>query len=204
MQTNNLVALLAAARSGQIQEVDKAVLEQYGLDESVLHLTVDDLADHLLALQAQMQEERQQAELLIHQQALLKIEQLKRDLVDQRAKLLHEKEWADNQIQTLTYKCEQYEAILPGVAAGNIRWMSFRTWWFVIGVVFLMLLTIKAEFAVDSLIFTLGWLLSYSGVFLGKALGFFLQPLRDLIRLPALRRYAPRLGRDAHQPVRTS
>ncbi|OLU25488.1 hypothetical protein BVH03_17700 [Pseudomonas sp. PA15(2017)] len=202
MKTANLVAFLAAARSGQFLEVDSAVLEQYDLDGSVLHLTVDELADHLVALHTQMQAERLQAELQIHNQSLLKIEQLQREVETQRAKLQHEKDWADSQIQALTYKCEQYEAILPGLSQGNTRWMSFRTWWWVIGLLFLALWAFKSDYAVDSLIFSIGWIGSYSGVFLGKLFRFLGQPLRELIRMPALRCHAPRLERKAQQPFR--
>ncbi|MHB0818489.1 hypothetical protein ACYCFK_09435 [Stutzerimonas stutzeri] len=202
MKTANLVAFLAAARSGQILEVDTNVLEQYGLDESVLHLTVEQLADHLVALHSQMQAECQQSELHLNHLSQLKIEQLQLDLDDQRAKLQHEQAWANRQIQALTHKCEQYEAILPGLSGGNSRWMSFRTWWFVIGVVFLLLWAFKSEYAVDSLIFSIGWIASYTGVFMDKLFSFLLKPLRNMMRLPASRHDTPRLGRRRPQPIR--
>jgi len=204
MNTHNLVAFLAAARSGQILGVDSDVLAQYGLDDSVLNMTVENMADHLVAHDRLLHDERKRDGMKFVQLAQLEIERLNNELARNAERLQHEKEWADGQIQMLTHRCEQYEAILPGLSGGNTRWMSFRTWWFIIGVVFLLLWACKSDYAVDSLIFSIGWIASYSGVFLGKLLSFFLKPLRDLVRLPALRHYAPRLERERPQPVRVN
>lgn len=204
MNTHNLVAFLAAARSGQVLGVDSDVLAHYGVDDSVLNLTVEVMADHLVAHDRQLREDHKREGMKIVQLAQLEIEQLQNELARSAEHLQREKAWADGQIQMLTHRCEQYETILPGLSGGNTRWMSFRTWWFIIGVLFLLLWAFKSDYAVDSLIFAIGWIASYSGVFLGKLLSFFLKPLRDLIRLPAFRRYAPRLERDRPQPVRVN
>lgn len=204
MKTHNLVAFLAAARSGQILGVDNDVLAQYGLDDSVLNMTVENMADHLVAHDRLLREERVHDGIELVQLAQLEIEQLQNELAKSKERLQHEKAWAEGQIQMLTHRCEQYEAILPGLSGGNTRWMSFRTWWFIVGVIFLLLWAFKSDYAVDSLIFSIGWIASYSGVFLGKLLSFFLKPLRDLIRLPAFRHYAPRLERGRPQPVRVN
>ncbi|WAJ37246.1 hypothetical protein OU800_21985 [Pseudomonas sp. GOM7] len=202
MNTHNLVAFLAAARTGQIQEIDPDVLQGFGLDGSVLNLTVENMADHLVAHDRLLHEEHKQDGLKLVQLAQLEIERLQNELERKHERLQHERAWTDGQIQMLTHRCEQYEAILPGLSGGNTRWMSFRTWWFAIGVLFLVLWAFKSDYAVDSLIFSIGWIASYSGVFLGKVLSFCMKPLRDLIRLPAFRHYAPRLERESPQPVR--
>ncbi|WP_313025481.1 hypothetical protein [Pseudomonas lopnurensis] len=204
MNTHNLVAFLAAARSGQILGVDSEVLAQYGLDDSVLHLTVEDMADHLVAHDRLVHDEHKREGMKLVQLAQLEIERLQHELARNAERLQHEKAWADGQIQMLTHRCEQYEAILPGLSGGNTRWMSFRTWWFVIGVLFLALWAFKADYAVDSLIFSIGWIASYSGVFLGKLFSFISMPVRRLFRLPVTCRSAPRLGRDIPQPVRVA
>lgn len=204
MNTHNLVAFLAAARSGQVLGVDSEVLARYGLDDSVLNLTVEVMADHLVAHDRQLREDHRREGVNLVNLAQLEIERLNNELARSTQRLQQEKDWADGKIQMLTHRCEQYEEILPGLSGGNTRWMSFRTWWFIIGVLFLLLWAFKSDYAVDSLIFAIGWIASYSGVFLGKLLGFFWKPLRELIRLPAFRHYAPRLERDRTQPARVN
>lgn len=204
MNTTNLVAFLANARSGQFQEVDSSVLSQYGLDESVLHLTVSQMADLLVDHDRQLQEAHQQAVGEVVQLARLKVEQLQSDLAHSAEKLENEKTWADGQIQMLTHRCEQYEAVLPGLSRGNTSWMSFRFWWFVIGALFVMLWAFKSQFAVDSLIFVIGWIAAYSGVFISRLLHFIAHPVRQLMHMPALRCYARRLNHVRPQPTRVN